>query len=112
MLSTIKFFANANQIHKFKTWEEDSHKLHKLLEKSNASIKKYESLVDEENLSEKFEFVNVSIDDLADSLEFLPIFNINNYMALRAIIVGVSVWSMFRHGQYFGAVSIKVRFDI
>ena len=48
-----------------------------MLEKSNASIKKYESLLDEENLSEKFEFVDVSIDDLADSLEFLPIFNIN-----------------------------------
>ena len=30
-------------------------------------------------------------------------------MALRAIIVGVSVWSMFRHGQCFGAVSVKVR---
>ena len=30
-------------------------------------------------------------------------------MALRAIIVGVSVWSMFWHGQCFGAVSVKAR---
>ena len=77
-LSTIKFYASANQIHKFKaTWEADSQKLDELLEESKLSIKEYKSLLAENNLNDNFEFVDVSIDDLADNLEFLPIFNIN-----------------------------------
>ena len=77
-LSTIKFYASANQIQKFKaTWEADSQKLDELLEESKLSINEYKTLLAENNLNDNFEFVNVSIDDLAENLEFLPIFNIN-----------------------------------
>ena len=86
MLSTIKWYSSANHIHKFKSaWEQDSHKLKTLLDQSNVSIKKYENLLNENNLNDNFEFVDVSIDDLRDSLEYLPIFN-NNKNVLYSFV--------------------------
>ena len=79
MMSTIKWYTGANQIHKFKSqWEQDSQKLKTLLDQANVSIEKYENILNENNLNENFEFIEVSINNLRESLEYLPIYNRNN----------------------------------